>query len=1846
MIDKQNIEAVFPLTPAQTGMLLESQRSRTVFVEQCCVLVEGEVTREALEAAWRGAVDRHTILRTAIAWKSQKQPLHVTFAKLPVTLDWHDLEHRDVEQVEAAKHALLAAERARGIDLAKPPLARLVCARLGPRRHVLCITCHHLALDGWSVSLLIVELLRTAASLMGGHPQQLRAARPFRDYVAWLSKLDRTSAERFWRTTLQHSTVMTPPGIPVEEPAEAPGSWGHATLALGERQSAALVTLARRAGVTLSAVIQALWATLLARYNHREQVVFGATFSGRPLELRGSEDMLGNFITTLPIVARVAGDGRVIELAKALHRYNTQLREFEHTPTSWVREWHESLVLDSVLVFQNYPRDEDGPLRVRGIEFHGAQTRIPVVLLVIPASRIEIAIVHDRSRLNDCDAARLAGHVHALVDAVVEMPDADISTVLERIQYHEIPRIHSLPIALPSVSLPPTSATEIVLASMWSELLGVAGVGTADSFFALGGHSLAATQLVARIDAEFAVRVPLAVLFEMPTLGGLAEWVDQHRRGRSSSVDTRPQVVSDPARRHQPFPLLDIPRAYWMGESEYFELGNIVAHVYTEFRAEGLEVRRLQTALDLLVARHEALRVVIDADGMQRVLAEVPAFPLEVEDLRGLAPALADARVQATRERMHARGPSTSEWPLFDFRCQLLDDGQARVHTAFALAICDGRGSQILFDELCRLLNPPDAALAPLELGLRDYTLALDRLRDTPAWRAAWDHWRARAIELAPPPELPLARLPSSLARQSMSRRRARLDAGTWAALCQRAVAHSLTPNTVLCTAYADVLARWSRSRDFTINVLYSNRPPLHAQANELVGNFSATLLLGLEHRAARFVERARALQARLWIDLEHGIVTGVEVLGEWNRVRGEVGRAGMPVVFASTLGNVATGSEEMVLPAGWRDLASGLVTPQVFIDHNVFQREGALVYHWDVSDQLFPDGLIDSMFAAYHAHLERLAHDDRAWSEARPPLVSTATTQPDAVAAHAVASTASPDTLVSLFEARATNQPERRAVLCTRRTLSYAQLDRESARVAADLIAKGARSGQLIAVVMEKGWEQVVACLAVVRAGAAYLPIDPSLPTSRRQQLLEVGEVEQALTQPWLSETLEWPLGLRLGVVIEPSAGISEIDARQLQARRPAPADLAYVIFTSGSTGTPKGVMIDHRGAVNTILDINRRFHVGPDDCVFALSSLSFDLSVYDIFGMLAAGGSLMLPEPAAVREPARWIELIRQHRVSVWNSVPQLMEMLVEQLAAAPEQQDGPGARGETLRVALLSGDWIPVTLPDRMRARLSNVDVISLGGATEASIWSIVYPIETVDPDWRSIPYGRPLHEQDVLVLDDELAPRPDWVPGELYIAGLGLALGYWRDSEKTAASFVMHPQTGQRLYRTGDLGRRLPDGNIEFLGREDHQVKIQGYRIELGEVEMALGRHPNVRACAVVAAGQPRGARWLVAHLVCDGSPLSTTEIGAFLEQSLPAYMVPRHIRIWDAFPLSSNGKIDRARLTIDAGQTPERRFEPTANVVEDALAGLWREVLDGAEVGRNDDFFALGGTSLRAVQLMTKIRARFGVALPLSILFQGPTIAALADALRPGVSAPSWSPLVGIRTTGSRAPLVLVHPVGGNVLCYRELAGLLGDDQPVYGLQAPSGGERAPVETIDDIAQQYLTAVVELVPHGPVLLGGWSLGGAVAFELARILRARGREVRAVVMLDTRLPRAAERIDDDVLVARFLRDLNGGIDPARPTRDADLEQVRPMFDTFVNNSKALGCYAPSPDAQPVSLFRAAIQPEAHTPDLGWAPVVGPSLEVYEVPGDHYSMLGHPHLGGLASRIRDILDLVADP
>jgi amino acid adenylation domain-containing protein len=1058
-----------------------------------------------------------------------------------------------------------------------------------------------------------------------------------------------------------------------------------------------------------------------------------------------------------------------------------------------------------------------------------------------------------------------------------------------------------------------------------------------------------------------------------------------------------PAVMPAVGERYESFPLTDIQQAYWIGRGSSFALGGIGCHIYREVDSSGLDLKRFERALCRLIERHEMLRAVFLPDGRQQILEQIPPYTIKVLDLRGQDPLQTAARLEAIRAEMSHQVLPSDRAPLFEIRASRLDEQRTRLHLSFDVLTSDARSFNILFEELRQIYEDAGVSFRSLELSFRDYVLATATLPNSELWRRARDYWLNRLATLPPAPELPLAKNPSSVRDVRFVRRSGRLEAECWRRLKARAGQAGLTPSGLLLAAYAEVLSVWSKNSRFTINLTLFNRLPLHPQVNEVIGDFTSVMMLEVDSAAQpTFQTRARHLQRQLWADMDHRHFGGVQVLREQARRQGEGHGAAMPVVFTSLLPDETEDKSRNSMSWMGNVVYEITQTPQVWLDHMAAEEGGSLVTKWDAVEELFPAGLLDDMFDAYCRLLRRLVDEEESWQESRSAIACKLVPPAQLELRRAINATEAPVSktlLHSFFFDQAIQRPDQIAVITSKRTLSYEELQSRANQTAHWLRQRGAHPNSLVAVVMEKGWEQVVGALGVLASGSAYLPIDATIPKERLAYLLNHGQVSLVLTQSWHDQKIEWPSGIeRLCVDRADQLGLSTSFFEPVQG----PEDLAYVIYTSGSTGLPKGVMIDHRGAVNTILDINDRFGVGPNDRVLALSSLSFDLSVYDIFGILAAGGTLVMPEQVDTRDPSKWAELIARENVTIWNSVPALMELLVEYVV---------GRRNlslSSIRLVMMSGDWIPISLPDQIRAQVGEMQIISLGGATEGSIWSIIYPIETVDPHWKSIPYGKPMINQRFYVLNEALAPCPVWVPGQLYIGGIGLAKGYWRDVEKTQTSFITHPRTGERLYRTGDLGRYLPDGNIEFLGREDFQVQIQGYRVELGEIEIALSQHPGVRTAVVMAMGELHGNKRLVAYVVPEqGSAPTTSHLRQFLQQKLPEYMIPSAFVMLEQLPLTPNGKVDRKALP-DPSQLRRESFQrppmEETNLIE-RISQFVARILGTDAIAPEANLLHLGATSIHMIRIANLLEKELNFRPKMDEFYRLPTVSGLAGSYK-------------------------------------------------------------------------------------------------------------------------------------------------------------------------------------------------------------------------------------------------------
>ncbi len=886
------------------------------------------------------------------------------------------------------------------------------------------------------------------------------------------------------------------------------------------------------------------------------------------------------------------------------------------------------------------------------------------------------------------------------------------------------------------------------------------------------------------------------------------------------------------------------------------------------------------------------------------------------------------------------------------------------------------------------------------------------------------------------------------------------------------------------------------------------------------------------------------------------------------------------------------------------------------------------------------------------------------------------------------------------LFEEQVEKNPDAIAVVFEQEQLTYAQLNQKANQLAHYLQSLGVKPEMFVGICVERSLEMVVGVLGIIKAGGAYVPLEPNYPLERLAYILEDADAGVLVTTKSLLKSL--PKNQIQLVCLDNDWETIASHSHQNPVSNVDSSNLAYAIYTSGSTGKPKGVLVRHKPVINVIDWVNKTFDIGDNDRLLFITPLTFDLSVYDIFGLLAAGGSIYIVSELKRKEPEELINLLSHYQITFWDSAPAALEQLVPLLQSK-------NYTCNYLKLVLLSGDWIPLGLPNIIKESFPNVEIVSLGGATEATVWSNYYLIKEVCPEWVSIPYGKPIQNAQYYILNEYFNPCPVGVTGDLYIGGECLSSGYINNPDKNLSSFIPNPFTysqlkvkSPKLYKTGDLARYLPDGNIQFMGRVDNQVKIRGFRIELGEIESVLLAHSQIQQTLVLARADNIGHKRLVAYVVTKDQSLNSEDLQIYLQQKLPNYMIPSAFVFLEALPLTSNGKIDRKALpTAESYLAMEGKFVPPRDNIEIELAQIWSRIFNITPMGVTNDFFDIGGHSLIAVRLMAEIEQKFHQYLSLATLFQNPTIEKLANLLRSSRKDISWSPLVSIKATGSKPPFFCVPGAGGNLIYFYDLARHLDQEQPFYGLQAQGLNDGFdPLTNIQDIASQYIQFIQTIQPQGPYFLGGHSFGGKVAFEMAQQLIKANYEVGLVAIFDTSAPipeyqnfyfRVLDDTDWIVLLISQVQELSGreinipreyieslSLDEQfeylkekliqldmMPTQ-ANINQVRAFMKVFQTNLTAIDDYLPE-NVSPteIILFRTdefnntqaeygyinqvpalweaykANLENLKEPTLGWHNFLKQPVEVYNIPGNHLTMMTQPHVQVLAQKLQKCLD-----
>ncbi|MUM18706.1 amino acid adenylation domain-containing protein [Mycobacterium sp. CBMA271] len=1064
-------------------------------------------------------------------------------------------------------------------------------------------------------------------------------------------------------------------------------------------------------------------------------------------------------------------------------------------------------------------------------------------------------------------------------------------------------------------------------------------------------------------------------------------WYSLLGSGTDSVVDSGDESASNATdiadhAAEAPYPLATMQHAYWIGRSEDQELGGVAAHLYVEFDGGAIDPDRLRRAVDQLVGAHPMLRTKFLPDGTQQTLTAPGRDVFSVVDLRGrsaaeIETALTDLREVKTHQRL-----AIEDGQVLDVTLTLRDEQSSRLHLDVDMLAGDAMSYRILVSDLAALYH--GAAQPEPQYTYRQYRTEeiAQAAKDGSARERDKQWWQERLDDLPGAPELPVVPVSERTDPHRTVRYNYWLEPQAKAQLLATAHQRGITPAMAMAAVFAETIGGWSAQSRFLLNVPLFHRESVHPDIDRVIGDFTSSIMLDVDLTHDMSVaDRARALQRNMYESGAHSAYPGLNVLRDLGRHRGEPVLA--PIVYTSAL-NLGELFADSVMQTFGEPVWIISQGPQVLLDAQVTEVRGGLLLNWDVRESAFPQGMVEAMFTRYTDAVAALCTGDAGWNAE--------------AAVRLPADQAKVRGVVNATDGRVTGRRLHEGFFDIANThrgapavlwgfgdgsggedgvWTYGELAAQALAVAGALRAHGVRPGDSVAVQLPKGRDQILAVLGVLAAGGVYVPIGFDQPAQRRATILETGGITMALT----TDGSDMPVD---HLPIDTARRHPEPLAAPVL---PDAAQIAYVLFTSGSTGTPKGVDVSHAAAMNTIDALNDEFEVVSSDRALGLSALEFDLSVYDIFGMFSVGAAVVAVDTAQRGEATTWVELLRRHRVSIINCVPGLLDMILE---------IGGSELGDSLRAVILGGDWVSSDLARRLAAQVPGCRFTGLGGATEAAIHSTLCEVVGDPPEhWATVPFGVPMRNVRCRVVSAAGRDCLDWVPGELWIGGAGVASGYRNDPERTAERFVEHD--GLRWYRTGDMARYWPDGTVEFLGRADHQVKIRGYRVELGEVESALRLVPGVRhaVAAIVGGDVPN----LVAAVA--GSMDQSVDFFALLGELVPSYMIPTRVELLDQVPLTSNGKVDRRAVAALLEQVSTGSVDSAPrHDLDAALADLASGVLGVESIGVHDDFFAQGGDSVLATTVIARVRDWLEVDHALvGDFFATRTIAGLADRLQ-------------------------------------------------------------------------------------------------------------------------------------------------------------------------------------------------------------------------------------------------------
>lgn len=1361
----------------------------------------------------------------------------------------------------------------------------------------------------------------------------------------------------------------------------------------------------------------------------------------------------------------------------------------------------------------------DFQVKLRGFRIEPGE--IETVLLQLPGIQQVIVLVHKDASGNEFLVAYLVSDQEPVMNETLRtalkevLPDYMIPTAF--VYVDEFPLTINSKIdrkALPAPDLSsehdnpfvaPRDPMEEMLALIWINLLNIEQISVFDNFFEIGGNSLLAMQVVSHIRQTLQIDVTILNLFGTPTVAGLSRYLNDQIQAKE--VTTVPALVTV---EHS----AELPASFAQRSQWFLHELDPLSTAYNEpliIRLDGpLAFDMLQRSLNLLVQRHETLRTTFNSrDGQAvQIIASQLVVPVLISDLSHLTDVVREEQILSlTQQELHTRFNLVTG-PLLRVRLLRLSELSHVLLITCHHIISDGWSVDILLRDLTTLyqsqVHDTLVSLPVLPVQYADYTL----------WQLQWlqdeflnnhlKYWRQQLIGAPNLVTLPPDRPRPVVQSTNGAQQKVLLPAELLQDLKSLSKYEGVTLYMTLLAAFQVILMRSSNQHDIVVGTPVANRS--HREIEDLIGFFVNTLALRVDLSDN---PGFRALLARVrQITLEayaHQALPFEKVVESLQIERSLSYPPIFQVMFV--MQNMSL-SKRQIDELSWSPSHVESTSAKLDLTFTVQEEEQGLLTSVEYNTDLYDQSTIERLLMHWQGLLSSIVQDADQAINLLPML--SATEREQILITWNETAVAYPEYkgVYQLFEEQVTRRPDASAVSSVDGTLSYLELDCKANQLARLLRKQGVGPDTLVGICLERSTAMLVALLGVFKAGGAYVPIDPAYPADRISYMLEDSQVPCLLTQQSLLVGL--PTTAATIVCLDRDSDQIAQEATE-RIEYPGTADnLAYVIYTSGSSGRPKGVQITQGALINLELALRDLFGVTEADLLLAVTTLSFDIAGLELYLPLICGAQVSIETRETATDGVQLLQRIQALRPTIMQATPVTWRLL---LAASCSDLSS--------LTILCGGEALPGELRDQLLA-CHPAAFWNLYGPTETTIWSQASKITSSQVP---VTIGRPIANTQIYILDAGLQPTPVGVAGDLYIGGVGLSRGYYHRPELTAERFIPNPfsiEAGTQLYKTGDLAFYRPDGEIEYLGRSDNQVKLRGFRIELGEIEVALQQQPNIAQAITVIHEDISGNTLLVAYLIVDGVPPKIEALRTGLKQKLPDYMLPSTFVFMETFPLTPNGKIDRRSLptpdantmTVNAGDYVEP-FE----ITHYQLLNIWEELLLARPIGINDNFFHLGGHSLLASRMLARIEHVFGQKISLSTLFAGPTIGDLAHVLAEPTQQNPQSPLIPVQITGSQKPFFFLHGdwAGGAYYCF-TLARYAGSDQPFYVLEPFVFDDGQEIPTIESLATSYLKLIRSVQPEGPYNLGGYCNGGVVAYEIAQQLKNQGEQVDFLALVD--------------------------------------------------------------------------------------------------------------------------------